>query len=179
MSTVTNLFDPSLPQESPLSAESAVRDQVWSLLSGLYPAHRNGERRAEQRFPYPYLVQLTPVAANGTPMPEETVVVAGKHLSERGLGFYHPFPLPFRRMVASLQGHDQAMAHFYIDITWCRFTGQGWYDSGGKFLRAVTDPRRPIADRHVDASPQQLRSRTGRVSGDTTRGNTVGGDIAR
>lgn len=143
MSTVLNGAVPLILGETGPLPEDAVREQVWSLLTGFYPANRQGERRADQRFPYPYLVQLTPVGADGaTPLVDyAVVVVAGKHLSERGLGFYHPQPLPFRRMIASLRGPANESVHFLIDITWCRFTGQGWYDSGGRFLRTVSDPR--------------------------------------
>ncbi len=139
MSTVISSAGITLPTVVTLP-EEAVRQQVWSLLSGLYPVHSRVERRGEQRFPYPYLVQLTPVAADGITRLSSPMVVAGKHLSERGLGFYHQQPLPFRRMIASLRGPAQASMHFLIDVTWCRFTGQGWYESGGRFLRAALDP---------------------------------------
>src|ERR1700678_1607788 len=55
--------------------EDAMRRQVWSLLPGLYPTNRQCERRAEQRFPYPYLVQLTPVGADGTTKLGDPVMV--------------------------------------------------------------------------------------------------------
>ena len=139
MCTVIGSAGTLLPEMVTLP-EDAVRQQVWSLLSGLYPVQSRAERRGEQRFPYPYLVQLTPVAADGVTRVGSPVVVAGKHLSERGLGFYHQQPLPFRRLIASLRGPAHASTHFLIDVTWCRFTGQGWYDSGGRFLRAAQDP---------------------------------------
>jgi hypothetical protein len=146
MSTVISSTGTFLPEVVTLP-EEAVRQQVWSLLSGLYPIHSRVERRGEQRFPYPYLVQLTPVAPDGFTRVGRSVVVAGKHLSERGLGFYHQQPLPFRRMIASLRGPAHCSMHFLIDVTWCRFSGQGWYDSGGKFLRAALDPGTPGDDK--------------------------------
>ena len=56
------------------------------------------------------------------------------------LGFYHQQPLPYRHMIASLQGHDARWLGFLVDITWCRFTQHGWYDSGGRFLQGVASP---------------------------------------
>ena len=107
----------------------------------LYPRGDVGERRGEQRYPYPYLVRLTPVAADGVTVVGESLVVVGKHLSERGLGFYHPRPIAYRRVIATLETTSGQRLGFLIDLSWCRFTQQGWYESGGRFLRAV--PPRP------------------------------------
>jgi hypothetical protein len=120
--------------------EDDVRNQVWGLLGSLYPGGDLVERRGEQRYPYPYLVRLTPVAADGVTAVGESLVVVGKHLSERGLGFYHPRPIAFRRVIASLETTSGARLGFLIDLNWCRFTRQGWYESGGRFLRAVPSP---------------------------------------
>ena len=63
----------------------------------------------------------------------------GKHVSERGLGFYDPKPLPYRRVIASLEGPSSWFG-FLIDVKWCRFTRQGRNESGGRFLESVTSP---------------------------------------
>jgi len=130
------------PQKSPgleseAFGEDDVRNQVWGLLGALYPCGDLVERRGEQRYPYPYLVHLTPVAADGVTAVGESLVVVGKHLSERGLGFYHPRPIACRRAIACLGTTSGARLGFLIDLNWCRFTRQGWYESGGRFLRAV------------------------------------------
>jgi hypothetical protein len=137
MTTLATVPQPELLVDHFVPDEQ-VRRQVWGLLAGLYPTGSLPERRIDQRFPYPYLIYLTPVQ-NGKPL-ADSVVVAGKHLSERGLGFYHQRPLPYRHMIASLQGHDARWLGFLIDITWCRFTQHGWYDSGGRFLQSVPSP---------------------------------------
>lgn len=114
-----------------------VRTQVWGLLTSLYPQNDLAERRGETRYPFPYLVHLTPVAEDGLSPQGETLVVVGKHLSERGLGFYHPQPLAHRRMIVSLETGGGRWLGFLIDLNWCRFTRQGWYESGGRFLQSV------------------------------------------
>jgi len=119
------------------SPEDKIRTQVWGLLNTLYPQNDLTERRSENRYPFPYLVQLRPVAEDGINPGGETVVVVGKHLSERGLGFYHPKPLPHRRMIASLETGSGQWMGFLIDLSWCRFIKQGWYESGGRFIRLV------------------------------------------
>lgn len=126
------------------SGDDGVRSQVWGVLAGLYPRGRVPERRAVQRFPYPQLLYLTPVGDDLRPN-GETVAVVGKHLSESGLGFYHVAPLPYRRMIASLELPEANWAGFLIDLKWCRFTRYGWYDSGGRFLQTVVSPMAPHA----------------------------------
>ena len=63
-----------------------------------------------------------------------------ENIFQRGLGFYHPQPLPHRRMIASLESGNGHWLGFLIDVTWCRFTKHGWYESGGRFLEAVLSP---------------------------------------
>jgi hypothetical protein len=123
--------------ETGCPADDDVRTQVWGLLKVLYPQNDLTERRHENRYPFPYLVQLTPVGEDSVKPRGDTVVVVGKHLSERGLGFYHPKPLPHRRMIASLEAGNGQWIRFLIDLSWCRFIKQGWYESGGRFLRLV------------------------------------------
>jgi hypothetical protein len=121
-------------------ADDAVGTQVWGLLAGMLLDGKFPERRHEQRYPYPRLLLLSPVDADGVTPVEATIVVAGKHLSERGLGFYHPKPLTHRLVVASLQTADGRWLGFLTDIRRCCFTQQGWYESGGRFVRVVVSP---------------------------------------
>lgn len=144
MSTVNTMPDSRLdllPNDA-TSLVDDVRLQVWGLLSTLYPKQDFMERRNETRYPFPYLVHITPVAADGVTAEGDTVVVVGKHLSEQGLGFYHPKPLPFRRVIASLENNGRWVS-FLIDLKWCRFTRQGWYESGGRILELVSSPVEP------------------------------------
>ena len=121
--------------------DDEVRAQVWGLLTALYPRNDLIERRHDNRYPFPCLVHLTPVGRDGVTPEGETVVVVGKHLSEQGFGFYHQAPLPHRRMIASLEGSKGHWLGFLIDLNWCRFTKDGWYESGGRFLQAVLSPK--------------------------------------
>ncbi len=120
--------------------DSELRARVWKLLGAFCPDDHRIERRGRRRYPYPYLIHLTPVADGGITPRGETVVAVGKHLSEQGLGFYHPGPLPYRRMIASLESSDGTWLGFLLDLTWCRFVKQGWYESGGRFLQPAGAP---------------------------------------
>jgi hypothetical protein len=135
------LEDPRLEsnQHRNLRQDDNVRKQVRGLMSSLYPKQEILERRSESRYPFPYLIHLTAVADDGVTPQGESIAVVGKHLSERGLGFYHPKPLPYRRMIVSLECHGHWVG-FLIDIRWCRFTKQGWYESGGRFIQPVPSP---------------------------------------
>ena len=120
--------------------DESIRRQVWSLLAGLYPHGSATERRAAQRFAYPQLIHLTTTLSDGRSPGDNTLVVVGKTLSEGGLGFFHHEPLADRRMIASLPNHEQKFVSFLLDITWCRFTTLGWYESGGRFLQVAPTP---------------------------------------
>jgi len=117
-----------------------IRVRVAQLLSRLFPQGYLPERRQDQRYPFPFLVRLNRVAADGQTPTEESIVVVGKHISESGFGFYHFQPLTDRRMIASFETPSGQWIAFLLDIRWCRFTQQGWYESGGRFLRAVACP---------------------------------------
>jgi hypothetical protein len=128
-----------LHQQSNFCQEDDVRSQVMVLMSALYSEREILEKRHENRYPFPYLIHLTPVAEDGITPEGKSIAVVGKHLSNRGLGFYHPKPVPYRRMIASLECNGHWLG-FLIDIRWCRFTKQGWYESGGRFLQSVPSP---------------------------------------
>jgi hypothetical protein len=130
---------PTVLEPNPQSDE-IIRQQVWGVLAGVYPQGRVVERRVDQRFPYPHLLYLTPLAEDGVSPCGESVAVVGKTLSERGLGFFYQQPITHRRMIASLETSQQSWAGFLIDITWCRFSRYGWYESGGRFIQAVASP---------------------------------------
>jgi hypothetical protein len=119
------------------SIDQAIRDRVHELLMLLQRPSYKPERRSDRRYPYPQLVRLTPVGGDGQTPCGPAIVVAGKSLSEGGFGFYHPQPLSHRRMIASFHAGDGRWVGFLIDLPWCRFKAEGWYESGGRFLKAV------------------------------------------
>jgi hypothetical protein len=135
------------------SVDSEVQAQVLGLLTAFYPRTEVVERRRDSRHPFPHLVHLTPVGQDGVTPEGESVVVVGKHISERGLGFYHPKPLPYRRMIASVETANGHWIGFLIDLNWCRFMRQGWYESGGRFLQSVLSPMESAAQN----APQRPR----------------------
>jgi len=43
-------------------------------------------------------------------------------------------------MIASLEIGKGRWFGFLIDLNWCRFTKDGWYESGGRFIQTVLSP---------------------------------------
>lgn len=133
------LEEPSFAPSHSIYQGDDVRRQVLKLMGAICPKQDILDRRSENRYAFPYLMHLTPVAEDGLTPKGEHIVVVGKHISEHGLGFYHPKPLPYKRMIVSLECNGHWLG-FLIDLRWCRFTKQGWYESGGRFLQSVPSP---------------------------------------
>lgn len=136
---------PLLPARPPLGPDigSCIRDV---LAVSRTPSRRDAERRRESRYPYPYPVQITPLDARSQPIIDQTVTVLGKHLSEHGMDFYHREPIAHRLVIASLPLCERNWLALVMDLTWCRFRGQGLYDNGGRFLSVTNSPMFTLQD---------------------------------
>ncbi|MCG8585762.1 MAG: hypothetical protein MI757_13735 [Pirellulales bacterium] len=133
MSAIAVCAPPVVDTNSP-SATSACRDTVRKLVASLTPPRSAVERRGDRRFPFPYPVR---VAAIGSEHMDSKFTVIGKHLSESGFGFYHQEPLPYRRVHVWLGSPIGLEVQMVMDLSWCRFVGQGWYVSGGRFVETI------------------------------------------
>lgn len=122
--------------------EHEVRVQIRSIIgaTGKNARLAYADRRRDQRYPFPHLLYVTPVDRSGKPLIEETVVVVGKTLTERGMDFYHQKPITHRRVIVTIETQEGFTASLLMDLTWCRYTKQGWYDNGGRFLNTVPSP---------------------------------------
>lgn len=108
--------------------------QVAQLAAAPWGHH---ERRVDRRIPFPCLIPFTPLCDRGQRPTGPTRQVVGRHLAARGLDFFHHDPLPERFAVVSLPWSADRWVHLLLRITWCRFLRDGWYDSGGHFIRLV------------------------------------------
>ncbi len=132
---------PALPTERYARGQDhSVERVVQAILAGKSRLAGKGERRRDSRVPFPYLVRLSPLADDGVSPGEESIVVVGKHLSAGGLDFYHRDPIAHRRMIARIEGHAGAVHTLLLELSWCRFNKQGWYENGGRFLKIVSVP---------------------------------------
>jgi hypothetical protein len=121
------------PSAGPRVGRATVGRQVESLLAGFSP-QVTVERRNDRRIAVPQLFQLIPLDESGQPVHSAVLTVIGKNISRRGICFYHNQPLPYRRAVIIV--HQPGFNDFSveIDISWCRFTKPGWYESGGRLV---------------------------------------------
>jgi hypothetical protein len=119
------------------ATDACIRDRVHELLMLTHRPGYRPERRRDQRYPFPQLVRLTPVGSDGQTPCGPSVMVVGKTLSEGGFGFFHTQPLSQRRMIASFHAGDGRWVGLLLDLPWCQFKAEGWYESGGRFLKAV------------------------------------------
>ena len=112
----------------------------FELLTDAYPREKMLERRRDARYPFPFPVYLTPVGEDGAALVDESIVAAGKDLSEGGLGFYHSEPLRSQRLIVSVERSDGHWLGLLLDLTRSRSILDGWYESSGRFVESVRSP---------------------------------------
>jgi hypothetical protein len=127
------------PTTAPVSDQS-VQECVQEVFRQHRPRPLVGDRRCDRREPFPYPIHVTPLATDGKILLNDTFVVLGKHLSERGLDFYYQAPVPYRRVITSWECRDGSWLGLLLDLRWCRCTRYGWYENGGRFLQVVPSP---------------------------------------
>jgi hypothetical protein len=121
---------------SPLIDNDTIKGQVEALLAQLHPGVIV-ERRRQVRVAAPVLFRLTPLDEDRQLVSDQSIVVVGKNISQRGISFIHNRPLPYRRARLTLIQPGMGTFDAEMDISWCRFTRPGWYESGGRLLRAA------------------------------------------
>ena len=116
--------------------EDMFDSQMRSLVEMLHP-DINVDRRLYDRIPIPALFRLTPFDIRHGSAAGEAMVVVGKNLAQRGIGFFHDRPIPYRRAVIELDQPELGKWAAEIELQWCRFTKVGWYESGCRVLRVI------------------------------------------
>jgi hypothetical protein len=119
---------------SPKHAQN-VGQAVDQIIRHAVDVRNSPERRTSVRHAYPELVRVTPSNKRGTTTGPPLSVV-GKHISHGGFGFFHNGPLPEKYVIAEFDLGGQRSA-LLLNLVWCRFLREGWYDSGGKFVNVV------------------------------------------
>jgi len=116
---------------------AALARQVERLVTRLHPTVTL-ERRRDDRVAMPVLLRLVPLDEDHQPIDDQAITVIGKNISRRGVSFYHNRPLAYRRALISVEHPTLDEFSAEIDVTWCRFTKPGWYESGGRLMAAMT-----------------------------------------
>lgn len=118
------------------SDAAEIARTVARLLAQMHPPAVH-EKRRDKRVPIPCLFRLTPAQADDRPEIETPMIVVGKDISPRGIGFFHEHPIPYRRGLLTVELPSSDTIEIEVELLWCRFTSQGWYESGGR-IRGVS-----------------------------------------
>jgi hypothetical protein len=73
-------------------------------------------------------------------------LVRGKDVSVAGISFTHTEPIPQRIVAVTFWDEQGATESVVTQLTWCRFTRAGVYQSGGQFLKKVNLVAQMAAD---------------------------------
>ena len=122
---------------------------MCALLGGC-AQERPTSRASDGPAPAPVARDMSPSDMGSTQHRDESLVVVGKNISERGLSFYHTAAVPYRRVIADFETPDGSRLALLVDLTWCRFARQGWYENGGRFLQVVD-----VGDDRENVAPPQ------------------------
>jgi hypothetical protein len=132
---VADLIPPRHPAASQLRS-SALTEQFRTLKEAL-ERPVTFERRQFGRMALPLVLQVTPLDQTGQPLEHLATSTVGKDISPRGISFFHERPLPHRRAIVTFEHPDVGRFCVEVDVSWCRFTSPGWYQSGGRLIRSV------------------------------------------
>src|SRR5262245_54659065 len=106
----------------------------------LEDAERPENRRQRERFPIVGKIALVPLAADGSPLANETVIVFGKDLSQTGICLSHDAPLTHRSFLLSFSCVEVGDFVIEAEVSWTRQTLIGLYDSGCRLVRKISVP---------------------------------------
>jgi hypothetical protein len=126
------------PSTSSETTDESLKRAIRGLITRLTPLVRR-DRRRYVRHPMPLLMELTPVNAETEEPVGSAIVVVGKSLSEQGIGFFHQHALPYRHAIVRVEDGAESELALLVDLAWCRYTRYGWYESGGTFLKMISE----------------------------------------
>ncbi|MBW3543806.1 MAG: hypothetical protein KY476_26455 [Planctomycetes bacterium] len=72
--------------------------------------------------------------------------ITGKDISLGGFSFVHARPLPHRFVAVTFVAGVEQPVTLLVRLTWCRFTREGRYQSGGSFVREIVLDDVPAED---------------------------------
>lgn len=138
--------------ESRMLRSAGEAEQFLEALVASWQAKPLGivtSRRAH-RVGYAWPVVLTPMDDAGRRTVGEPLQALGNDLSVDGVSFVHHRPLPYRHVAVTFDLGNGRSESVVTRLTWCRFTCEGLYRSGGRFLRKTaidcTPPKEDLAD---------------------------------
>lgn len=112
---------------------------LTSCQIGHQPWEPKTERRGDRRRDFPELIQLIPVDPKSLREQGAAIWVIGKQISASGLGFFHAKIHTHAYFLVSLADFAASQNGSLLwRCRWCRFRAEGWYESGGPWLRVAS-----------------------------------------
>lgn len=115
--------------------------EILELIETVAVTHGTGvtiHDRHSERFEFEGPIVVQPLDAEGRP-DGEPLFVEGRDLSVGGLSFRHERPLHHRHVAVSFPFVETGGRCVVAELGWCRFTREGVYRSGGRFVRTLTN----------------------------------------
>ncbi|GEM_PF-6492187 len=94
------------------------------------------DRRAQVRASLNRTLRLIPLRYPECQTVDEPLEVMAKNISPDGLGFLYHRPVPYRYVALVFEGPHHVIT-LAMELNWCQFCGEGWYETGGRFLGPI------------------------------------------
>lgn len=124
----------------PLRRVEEISRMIDSLVASWQTPVTIQQRRRWHRMKYTRLLLMTPLDTVTEEICGEPQIVTGRDISPGGISFSHREPMPYRKTILTFVLTDGDVESAVTKLTWCRFTRDGWYQSGGMFLRRTKCP---------------------------------------
>jgi hypothetical protein len=132
---------PGAPDERVLAILRDIPEVDCLLTGGLLASWHSSfgslHSRRWHRVAYYKPLLITPLD-DATERPSARSFVAqGRDLSLSGCSFCHPDPLASRKVIVRFRAEDRSGGAILAVLRWCRYRRDGFYQSGGQFLRCA------------------------------------------
>ncbi len=120
--------------------ETDLEQAIYRILEANGFAVPRRERRASRRYPLHQPVTVTPIdSSSGRARNDQAFDGFVLDISAGGFGLLVPRLLTTEQAVLSFWNHGRAWCHMLFQPCWTKFSGQGYYQIGGRFLGVLPE----------------------------------------
>jgi len=112
---------------------------VDGFVASWHPSFASIQSRRWHRVPFDKPLLITPLEYASEFPSGESFPVRGRDISLAGISFSHREPLAPRKVIVTIRFEEGASVSVVTLLRWCRFGRDGVYQSGGQFLRSLTE----------------------------------------
>jgi hypothetical protein len=136
-------FGRPLPAEHSLSLRLQEIETLIAAVVASWQTGRSLDGRKWHRAALERTIAVTPLDDAGERVIGPSRVANARDVSPGGIAFTHRQVLPFRHVAVTFRHAPGEVQCVAVRLQWCRFTSDGTYKSGGKFLRLLPDDLAP------------------------------------